>query len=243
MSLPTITVPQYTLTLPSTEKQVKYRPFLVKEEKILLLAMETEDEKQIGTAIKTIIENCVYESLNIDTMPMFDIEYIFLQLRGKSKGEVIELKYSCPKCKGDIALSLNIDDIKITRHEEHTNKIELTDNLGVMMKYPNLNLQMKVADTNKDKNKVEELFNAVIYCIDYIYDEEKTYSTKDHTKKEMHDFVDSLTDTQFQKMTKFFETIPALKHNITLDCKNKLKNKLCGYKEEVTLEGLQSFFT
>ncbi len=246
MGLPTIAVPEYTLTIPSSEKEVKYRPFLVKEEKILLLAMESEKTEEIITATKTIIENCVYGDINVEEMPTFDIEYIFLQLRAKAKGEVLDLKYKCPKCELEIPININIDDIKVIQQKEHTKDIKLTEELGVMMKYPNLSLQTKIAQTATDKPEIEGLFETMTACIDYIYDKETTYPSKDHTKKEMTDFLESLTDTQFQKMSKFFETSPALKHEVELYCKHKSPKskgkKECGYKEKITLEGLNSFF-
>ena len=248
MGLPTIAVPEYTLTIPSTGKEVKYRPFLVKEEKILLLAMESEKTEEIITATKTIIENCVYGDINVDEMPTFDIEYIFLKLRAKSKGEVLELKYKCPKCEQEIPLAINIDDIKVVQQDkEHTKDIKLNEDLGIMMKYPNLSLQTKIAQASDDKPEIEELFDTMTACIDYIYDKETTYPSKDHTNEEMTTFLESLTDDQFQKLAKFFETSPTLKHDVELHCKNKVKGKgkekkECGYKEKITLEGLDSFF-
>ena len=249
MGLPTIAVPQYTLTIPSSGKEVKYRPFLVKEEKILLLAMESEKTEEIIDATKTIIENCVYDDLNVDEMPTFDIEYVFLQLRAKAKGEILDLKYKCPKCELEIPITINIDDIKVIQKDgqKHTKDIKLTEELGVMMKYPNLSLQTKIAKSSEGKPEIEGLFETMTACIDYIYDKESTYPSKDHTEKEMTDFLESLTDTQFQKMSKFFETSPALRHNVELHCKHKVKGKgkekkECGYKEKITLEGLNSFF-
>ena len=248
MGLPKIAVPEYTLTIPSSGKEVKYRPFLVKEEKILLLAMESEKTEEIINATKTIIENCVYENIDIDNMPTFDVEYIFLQLRAKAKGEILDLKYKCPKCELEIPITINIDDITVQRNKEHTKDIKLTEELGVMMKYPNLSLQSKVAQVKGDKSEIEGLFETMTACIDYIYDKETTYPSKDHTEKEMTDFLESLTDTQFQKMSKFFETSPALRHEVELNCQNKSKvpkgkgKKECGYKEKIKLEGLNSFF-
>lgn len=257
MGLPTITVPEYTLKLPSTGEEYKYRPFLVKEEKILLMAMESEDETQIMDATISIIKNCVVGELDIDELPMFDIEYIFLQLRGKAKGELLELKYSCPKCKGQIPLSINIDNIKVITKEGHSTKIELQDNLGIVMKYPNITIQKiltayQTEEEEKDRVVIEGLFETIIQCIDYIYDAESTYPAKDHTKKELTEFLESLNDNQFQEISKFFETSPALKHEVKLHCKNQVKGKetkgketkgkVCNYKEEVKLEGLASFF-
>ena len=249
MGLPTIAVPQYTLTVPSTGEALKYRPFLVKEEKILLIAMESENQTQIVDATKTIIGNCVYGDINVDNMPTFDLEYIFLQLRGKAKGEEIDLKYKCPKCEEEIPILINIDDIQVQKKPEHTNNIKLTDDLGVMMKYPNIRLQNQIENLTDNKNKVEALFLTIIKCIDCIYDGENTYPAKDHTEKEMTDFIESLTDKQFQKISQFFDTMPALRHETELHCTNKIKGKgkgketkVCGYKEEIKLEGLASFF-
>ena len=249
MGLPTITVPKYSLKLPSSGKEIKYRPFLVKEEKILLIAMESEDEKQIIDATATVINNCVFGDIDVDTMPLFDIEYIFLWLRAKAKGELVELTYTCPDCSNGIDISFNIENIKIKKIEKHTNKIKLTESLGVVLKYPNITLQSKL-DKFNDESETEKLFKTVQYCIDYIYDAEATYPAKDHTEEELKDFLESLTDPQFQKIAKFFEEAPSLKHTIKLECENKIKSdnkkkekaKVCGYKEDVILEGLASFF-
>jgi hypothetical protein len=240
MGLPTITVPQYELALPSTGKTIKYRPFLVKEEKILLMAMETKDTKQIINATKEIIKNCITgEELNVDAMPLFDIEYVFLNLRAKAKGEIIELKYKCPKCEGEIPLDINIDDIQVKKNDKHTSTIKINDELGIVMKYPTINSQAN--DAGKE-NDIEGLFNTIINCIDYIYDKDTTYKSTDHTEAEMKTFLESLTDAQFQEVSKFFETQPKLQHEISLHCKNKVKKKECNHKEKQTLEGLASFF-
>lgn len=241
MGLPKIAVPEYTLTIPSSGKEVKYRPFLVKEEKILLLAMESEETQEILNATQTIIENCVFGDVDVKNMPTFDMEYIFLQLRSRAKGEIIELNYKCPKCKGEIPIAVKIDDITISKNEKHTNDIKLTEDLGVMMKYPNMELQMEVA-ASKDTKEIENLFKTITACIDYIYDKDNTYPSKDHTQKEMSDFLESLTDPQFQQLAEFFSTAPVLKHNIELICKNKKERKNCNYKESKVLEGLNSFF-
>jgi hypothetical protein len=251
MGLPTIAVPQYTLTVPSSGEALKFRPFLVKEEKILLIAMESENQTQIIDATKEIIQNCVYGDINVESMPIFDLEFIFLQLRGKAKGEEIDLKYKCPKCEEEIPILINIDDVQVQKQPEHTNNIKLTDDLGVMMKYPSIILQNQIENLSDKQNKIEALFLTIIKCIDCIYDNENTYPAKDHTEKEMTDFIESLTDAQFQKIAKFFDTMPKLKHEIELHCTNKIKGKVkgkvketkvCGYKEPVVLEGLASFF-
>jgi hypothetical protein len=259
MGLPTIAIPEYSLTVPSSGQEVKYRPFLVKEEKILLLAMESEDQKQIMQATKTVIGNCVVGDYDLNTLATFDIEYIFLWLRGKSKGEEIDLKYTCPECKNPIDANFNIEDVKIRRIEGHNKKIELTDKLGVVMKYPNMDMQELIDDVeSKDKSQIEIIFKSIITCIDYIYDEEKIYAHKDHTLQELEAFLDSLTDTNFKKISMFFETMPALKHTISIKClhsvnapdkstdkktkKAKTKVIACGYTEDIVLEGLASFF-
>jgi len=243
MGLPTIAVPEYTLTIPSTEKEVKYRPFLVKEEKILLLALETENQKEILNAIQTIVANCVFDEIKVAEMPTFDLEYIFLQLRAKSKGEVIDLKYECPKCKTELPVKINIDEIQVTRNDKHTTKIELDDGLGVVMKYPTMKVQSLVQEFQAaGKSEVESIFDMMFYCIDYIYDQENTYPLKDHTEKEVNDFIDSLTDVHFKKISNFFTTMPMLKHEIKLNCTKKKKDKTCSYTETITLSGLQSFF-
>jgi hypothetical protein len=186
--------------------------------------------------------------IDVEEMPTFDVEYIFLQLRAKAKGEVLDLKYKCPKCELEIPIEINIDDIKVIhKDKEHTKDIKITEDLGVMMKYPNLSLQSKIAQAAEEKSEIEGLFETMTACIDYIYDKETTYPSKDHTEKEMVDFLESLTDEQFQKLSKFFETSPALRHEVELHCKHKVKGKgkekkECGYKEKITLEGLNSFF-
>ena len=225
MGLPTIAVPEYELEIPSSKLKVKYRPFLVKEEKILLLALESEKQDNIVNAIKHIIETCVYSETNVNEMPTFDLEYIFLQLRAKSKGEVIELKYECPKCKTELPINISIDDIQVTFQDKHTNKIELDTNLGVVMKYPTVELQNQITKTMEGENtsQVEGIFTMVKSCIDYIYDNENTYPLKDHTEKEVDDFINSLTDVHFQKISKFFDTMPTLKHDIHLQCTKKKK--------------------
>ena len=175
MGLPKIAVPEYSLKLPSTDEEIKYRPFLVKEEKLLLIAMESEDEKQIIEATKNVIKNCIINKIDIDVLPIFDIEYIFLWLRARSKGEVIELNYKCPQCEKTVPISFNIEDIKIHRKDEHTNKIQLTNDLGVCMRYPDMKLQSKLDSIDKD-NQIELVLRSMMICIDYIYDNENIYA-------------------------------------------------------------------
>ena len=243
MTLPRIAVPKYTLTIPSTGKQVSYRPFLVKEEKILLIAMESDDETQMTTAIQDIIGNCVYDDLDVKSMPMFDIEYIFLQLRAKSKGEIVDLSFECDKCKKPITAQVDLSKIETTKTEGHDTKIPLSDDVGVIMKYPSMEIQNII---NKEKSDVENVFSTITSCIDSIWDKESVYASKDHTKEELNDFLESLPDDSFTKIQKFFDTVPVLKHEFELKCTSKngkgKKATICGWKETKTLEGLGSFF-
>ena len=243
MGLPVIAVPKYKLTIPSTNKEVSFRPFLVKEEKILLIAMESDDETQMTDAIKNIIENCIDSKLDTNSMPMFDIEYIFLQLRAKSKGEVVDMSFECEKCKKPIPTKIDLSGIEITRTEGHTNKIQLSEDVGIIMKYPSMDVQKAI---KPDQTDVENIFDTISSCIDSIWDKETVYSTKDHTREELDKFLDSLPDKSFTKIQKFFDTLPVLKHTFELKCTNKngksKKASICGWKSEKTLEGLGSFF-
>ena len=243
MTLPRIAVPKYTLIIPSSGKEISYRPFLVKEEKILLIAMESGEEKEMIGAVQNIIENCVYDDLDVKNMPMFDIEYIFLQLRAKSKGEIIDLSFDCGKCEKPITIQIDLTKIETTRTEGHDTKIPLSDDVGIIMKYPSMEIQNII---NEEKSDVENVFSTIISCIGSIWDKESVYATKDHTQQEINDFLESLPDDSFTKIQKFFDTVPVLKHEFELKCISKngkgKKATICGWKETKTLEGLGSFF-
>jgi hypothetical protein len=243
MGLPIIVVPNYQLNLPSTGEVLDYRPFLVKEEKILLIAMESDSEEQMTSAIKSIIENCVKNKLDVDNMPMFDIEYVFLQLRAKSKGEIIDMSFECDKCKKQIPIKIDLSKIEVTRTEGHTNKISLSDDVGVIMKYPSMEIQKQLKE---DQTEVENIFSTITSCIDSIWDKETVYPAKDHTAEELDNFLESLPDNSFTKIQKFFDTVPKLKHEFELKCTSKngksKKASICGWKDTKTLEGLGSFF-
>ena len=243
MALPTIAVPKYQLKIPSSGKEISYRPFLVKEEKILLIAMESEKEEEMTKAISDIINNCVHEDLDVNRMPMFDVEYIFLQLRSKSKGEMVDMSFECGKCKKPIDVHIDVSKIEVTRTEGHDCKIPLTDDVGIIMRYPSMQIQQIV---NREISDVENIFATISFCIESIWDKETVYSTKDHTKEELNDFMESLPDESFTKLQKFFDTIPVLKHDVALKCTSKNgkgKNaSVCGWKDKKTLEGLGSFF-
>lgn len=240
--LPKIDVPLYEITLPLLKKKIKIRPFLVKEEKILLMAMEAEDENSVLLAIKQIVNNCCVDGIDVDKLPILDLEYIFLQLRARSIGEIIELQYKCnndvpsedgtKKCNSIIKFNFNALEVEPTIDSRHTKKIELTSNLGVMMKYPDFSIMSKM----KDLTEVEMLAKMITGCIDYIYDKEEIFYAKDVPESELNDFIDSLTGEQFAKVQEFFDTIPKMKKNLEFKCSK------CGYQEELVLEGIQSFF-
>ena len=238
MPLPTIATPTYELELPSTGKKIKYRPFLVKEEKLLVLALETEDTKQISTAIRAVLKNCIQSrGIKVDHLPTFDIEYLFLHIRGKSVGEEIEVNLIAPDDKETkVPITINIDDIKVQKDKDHTNKIKLDDSLMMEMKYPSLDEFIKNNFDFGDSPNIDQSFELISSCIDKIYNEEEVWSTSDCTKKELMGFLDQMNTMQFKLIEKFFETMPKLSHTV------KLKNPETKVESEVVIEGLASFF-
>ena len=238
MPLPTIVTPTYELELPSTGKKIKYRPFLVKEEKLLVLALETEDTKQISTAIKTVLKNCIQSrGVKVESLPTFDIEFLFLNIRGKSVGEEIEVNLISPDDKvTEVPVSINIDDIKIQKSEDHDKKIKLDDTLIMEMKYPSLDQFIKSNFDFGDEVNMDQSFELIASCINKIYNEEEVWSTSDCTKKEVTDFLEQMNSMQFKEIEKFFETMPKLSHSVTF------KNPKTKVESTVVLEGLSSFF-
>ena len=238
MPLPKIATPTYSLELPSTGKSINYRPFLVKEEKLLVIALESEDNKQITTAIKAVIKACVLtKGIKVETLPTFDIEYLFLNIRGKSVGEELEVNIVCPDDKETtVQTTIYLDDIKCTKSEGHTNQIKLDDNIMMEMKYPSLNEFIKNNFDFDDKNQMEQSFELIGSCVDKIYTKEESYAASDCTKKEMNDFLESMNSSQFKKIEEFFTTMPKLSHTI------EVTNPKTKKKSEVVLEGLASFF-
>ena len=238
MPLPKISTPTYELNLPSTGKKVQYRPFLVREEKLLVLALESEDSKEITTAMKAVIKNCIQtRGIKVETLPTFDIEYLFLNIRGKSVGEEIEVNVICPDDEQTtVPIMLNIDDIKVQKSKEHTNKIQLDNSLIMEMKYPSLEQFIKSNFDFSTENSMEQSFELISSCVDKIYNEEEVWSTADVTKKEMNEFLEQMNSKQFKQVEKFFETMPKLSHDITV------KNPNTGVESTVVLEGLASFF-
>ena len=238
MPLPKIATPTYELELPSTEQTVKYRPFLVKEEKLLVLALETEDTKQITTAIKTVLKSCVLtKGIKVEQLPTFDIEYLFLNIRGKSVGEELEVKVICPDDeKTEVPITIDLDEVKVQKSEEHNNQLKLDDTLMMEMRYPSLDQFIKNNFDFKDENQMEQSFDLIGSCIDKIYNEDEVWATADCTKKEVREFLESMNSSQFKDIEKFYETMPKLSHTI------KVKNPKTKVESEVVLEGLASFF-
>ena len=238
MPLPKIVAPTYELELPSTGETIEYRPFLVKEEKLLIIALESEDMKQITTGIKNVIKNCILTSgVKVQDLPTFDIEYLFLNIRGKSVGEQIEVNLICPDDEEtEVNVKLNLDDIKVKKNDEHTDQIKVDENIMLQMKYPSLDQFVKNNFDFTKKNTMEKSFELIASCIGTIFTEEEAWSTSDCTKKEMLEFLESMNSSQFKSIEKFFETMPKLSHTITI------RNPKTKVESEVLLEGLASFF-
>jgi|TARA_A100001391_G_scaffold27608_1_gene14888 hypothetical protein len=237
MPLPKIATPTYELELPSTKQSIKFRPFLVKEEKLLVLALESEDTKNITTAIKTVIKNCIStRGIKVETLPTFDIEYLFLNIRGKSVGEEVEVNLIAPD-DGETTVTVKIDleDIKVVETEGHDKQIRLDENLMMEMKYPSLDQFIK-NNFDFNDNSVDKSFELIATCIDKIYNEEEVWSTEDVSRKEIIEFLEQMSSAQFKKIEKFFDTMPKLSHSV------EIKNPVTKVKSTVVLEGLSSFF-
>ena len=236
MALPKLNTPTYELEVPSTDEKIKYRPFLVKEEKILMIAMESKDNGQIVNAVKDIVSACTFNKLDIASIPMFDVEYILLNIRAKSVGEVSKLKLLCPDDKKTYAdVEVDLSKVEVQVDGEHTNKIELTDSMGMIMTYPTIDsFQEGGIQTISASNMLE----VVGSCILQIYEDngEKVFQAKDQTKKELTEFIESMNTSQFKQVQKFFDTMPKLKHTI------KVKNPKTKKSSEITLTGLNDFF-
>ena len=238
MPLPKIATPTYELELPSSGKTIKYRPFLVKEEKVLVIAMESEDTKQITNAIKAVLKNCIQtKGVKVETLPTFDIEFLFLNIRGKSVGEDLEVNIVCPDDgKTSVPVTINLDDIQIQKSEDHNNQIKLDEKIMMEMKYPSLDEFIKNNFDFKEENQMDQSFQLIASCIDKIYSEDEVWATADCTKKEVSEFLESMNSSQFKLIEKFFETMPKLQHTI------EVTNPKTKVKSEVVLEGLASFF-
>jgi len=240
MPLPKIATPSYELELPSTEKTIQYRPFLVKEEKLLVIALESQDIKQITTAIKAVIKACILtKGIKVEELPTFDIEYLFLNIRGKSVGETIDVKITCPDDnKTEVTTTVDLDDIQIVKSKNHSKKIKLDKNLMMELKYPSLNefIKSNFDPTDINRSAMDQSFDLVSSCVDKIYSEDEVWIASDCTKKEIKEFLESMNSAQFKLIENFFETMPKLSHTVTVvNPKTKVEN-------EIVLEGLASFF-
>jgi hypothetical protein len=230
MALPKIKHHTYRITIPSTQKEINFRPFTVQEEKLLLMAKNSEKTDDIINTVKQVIQNCIIEPIDVEKLAIFDIEYIFIKLRSKSVGEIVDLEYTDPETNENIKFKVNLDNIEVKRNPEHINKFSLFENIGVVMRYPTLEEVKSVEENGKE----EAVFTMLLKCIDQIYDEETVYS--DYNEKELNEFINTLPMESMTAIQKFFETMPSVEHTV------KLKNK-SGETKEVVLKGINSFFT
>ena len=238
MPLPKIATPTYELELPSTGATIKYRPFLVKEEKVLVIALESEDNKQITNAIKAVLKSCILsKGIKVEDLPTFDIEYLFLNIRGKSVGEDLEVNIICPDDnKTQVPVTIALDEIEVQKNDDHTNKIKVDESIMMEMRYPSLDQFIKNNFDFNDKNMMDQSFDLISTCIDKIYTEDEVWAAADCTKKEMKDFLEQMNSNQFKEIEKFFETMPKLSHSVSVT------NPNTKVKSDVVLEGLASFF-
>jgi len=236
MALPQVVLPTYELEIPSNGKKIKYRPFVVKEEKLLLLALETNDEKQIEEAVKQLLKGCIQSRIKIEDLAIFDLEYIFLQIRAVSVGEIVEMKVTCrDDNKTQVRYNMNLSEVNVIKPEGHSNKIMLSDEMGVIMKYPSWT-DFIIGSIMGQTPTADGIVEIIAGCIDQIFDSEDVYDASTTSKKEFCEFVEGLTNNQFEKIQKFFESTPRLEHKFTV------KNPNTGEDSEFTISGLSNFF-
>jgi hypothetical protein len=238
--LPKIDIPIYETHLISNGELVRFRPFLVKEQKLFLMANESDDPKETINTIKQVLRNCILDDLDVDNLATFDIEYLFLQLRARSVGEVVTLRFTCNnditeenKCGNVVKIDVNVLDIKPTVNTEHSNKIQINDKIGIVLKYPTFG---SVDVASLDTENLDQVLDIIVACIDYVYDEEQIYPAKDSSKKELTEFIENLKQTDLEKISAFFNSLPKMKKDVDFKCDK------CGYHETLQLEGIQSFF-
>ena len=237
MSLPKINTPEYTLNVPSTDEEITYRPFLVKEEKVLLIAQETGTEKSIYQAIKSLIKNCCFGKVDVDKLPMFDIEYIFLQIRAKSVGETSTLEVTCPDDEETkVKVEVDLTTLKVEMDEKHSPRIQLTDDIGLLMQYPNLGDVLAMGVEEEKTATIDKMFSMMQDCMYQIWQGEETFDAMDYSNKDKKDFLESLNHEQFEKIQSFFDTMPTIKY-VT-----EVTNPKTKVTSEVTIEGMNSFF-
>jgi hypothetical protein len=240
MALPMMSAPTYELVVPSTGAKVKYRPFLVKEEKALLIAQQSEDASVMVDTLKNVIKACVQDKLDVDRLATFDLEYMFMQIRGKSVGESIDLYFPCDNDHGEdnekarVKITLDVNDIVVEKQPNHTNKFELFDDVGVVMKYPTVEVLKKLESL--DETDLDKIFEIMAYSIDYIFDSEQLYYSSEQKHEDLIQFINNLSSEQFIKLQQFFETMPKLRKEVEYNC------PVCGKHHTKVLEGIQSFF-
>jgi hypothetical protein len=241
--LPKLDVPIYSVNLISTGKPIRFRPFLVKEQKLFLMAAESADGNEMISTIRQVLKNCVLDEIDIDSLPTFDLEFLFMNLRARSVEEVVELNYKCNNrvkgeegqektCNGVVNLKVNILEIEPTKNPKHEKKVQINDDLGIVFKYPTFEMFQKYEKMSES----EVMINILVDCIDYIFDKEQVYYAKDTPKKELEDFVDNLQQKDLEKFKEFFDTMPEIKKDFHFKCPK------CAYEEEITIKGMQSFF-
>jgi hypothetical protein len=239
MALPSQQAPIYTLEVPSNKEKFKYRPFLVKEQKALLLAQQSEDPVIMVDTLKNVIKSCAQSQLDIDKLAVFDLEYVFSQIRAKSVGEIVDLFFYCDTCddeKAKVKISIDITKLQVEHFEGHDCKIPLFGDVGVVMRYPNIDVVKNIEKLNGIDSEVDMVFDIITECIDYIYDTSEVYYAKEQTKEELSEFINNLTSEQFERIEKFFETMPKLQQKVAYRC------PVCSKQHEKTLEGLNNFF-
>ena len=234
MALPKLDTPTYELEQPSTGEKIKYRPFLVKEQKTVMMAQESEDDKEIKEALASLIRGCTFGDINPYELPIFDVEYFFLRIRGKSVGEKVDLNLLCPDDNETrVSKTINLEDINVNMKVGHTNQVEITDSIKMVMRYPTLD---DLTEISSEMDKSEDIFSLIKRCVHEIHDGEKVYNRVDMSSSELEEFIDSLTGEQFEKLTDFFDTMPKVQHSV------EVTNPKTKKKGEVVIEGIQSFF-
>lgn len=243
MPLPKLDVPVYELNLISTGKPVRFRPFLVKEQKLFLMASESDDAKEVIGIIRQVLKNCVLDEVDVDSLPTFDLEFLFMNLRARSVEEIVELKYKCnnvvknengedKRCSGTVDFTLNLLEVQPTKNPDHKNNIKITDKIGVSFKYPTFDMMQKYESMSEN----ELMMNVLVDCIDYIYDDDNMYYAKDTSRKELEEFIDNLQQKDLDKFKDFFDTMPEIKKQVHFKCPK------CSYEEDITIKGMQNFF-
>lgn len=247
MSLPVLTSPEYSLTVPSTSQEISFRPFLVKEEKILLMAKESNDQKEIVSAMKNIISSCTFNKVDVNTLATFDIEYIFLNIRANSVGKLVDIALKCNSkvegqkepCKGKISMKIDLSKIKVEFPEGHSKKIKINDTVGCVMKYPSFDTLTTLGIINEDisgNNLDRSIYELVASCMESVWNNDEVHYTKDISKDDLNNFLDTMTSEQFKKFKEFFETMPALTHTVNYKCPS------CGKEDTYTFKGITDFF-